>query len=767
MEKKNSSSCTFWELIREYQIIVPPLQRDYAQGRENIPEIEQIRNSLVNEMYEALHNDTSLVLNFIYGEKNEDRFIPIDGQQRLTTLFLLHWYIFARAGYADGIEKLKGFSYKTRLTSERFCENLCKYSIDFTAEKIRDEICGCFWLTGNFRKDPTVRSMLIMLDTIHSCFSGEDDFEALKDKLIGENCPISFLWLPMDKFQKTNDLYIKMNARGKQLTDFEIFKAKLQNSPLIKILLGPDATEQDRILYISRYNNQYAEFFYRFFQGDYDEAMLAFIKENVRDQYLSYASRCGVNQKDYRDEYQKIHNMNGSILIRYLEEGGKAFPLCDRSAEEIVNGINRATRLIEYFASMPDPLEFENTHEKEYYSEKTLFISNYQKETLADDVLRYATYAFFLRFGLPKTYEEKNAYCMWKRFAYNIVSNSAFKSHAEYVCEAFVFFQRLADQIPSCDELSVLKTIAEISESSVPTAIGAQAKEETIKALLMRDIEWRKNILDAENYFTDGQIGFLLESAKIGTNEWDIAKFKKYAALFKRFFEPDKKLKLSLSPVLFEQALLCMPDSSGNHTAHLQKQPNAVNSWGFLSQDYRGFLSNSGDGKKRQILRRLLDRLEDKDDAAQALKDIVSGINENDFRNADAWKLPFIRRDLFNAKLGKYRFSNYIYLSENRKTVLLLAGSTTRALSMELNTYLLWDQLKYKVPAARQVLFTSAAVKDPEGFPLRYIDTGTADIGYSHDLEDASAPYLYRTETGIEKLTLEEVIRKATSQSEK
>ena len=137
----------------------------------------------------------------------------------------------------------------------------------------------------------------------------------------------------MDNFQKTNDLYIKMNARGKLLSDFEIFKAKLQNSSIIKDILKPNATNQEIILYISKYNNQYAEFFYRLFQEGYNDAMLVFLKEMVRDSYLSYVSRCGVAQKEYRDEYQKIRGMNGRIFYRYLECGGKDFCTDSRKAD--------------------------------------------------------------------------------------------------------------------------------------------------------------------------------------------------------------------------------------------------------------------------------------------------------------------------------------------------------------------------------------------------------------------------------------------------
>ena len=45
-----------------------------------------------------------------------------------------------------------------------------------------------------------------LTNTIHCKLYEYADFETLKGKLITEECPISFLWLPMDNFQKTNDL---------------------------------------------------------------------------------------------------------------------------------------------------------------------------------------------------------------------------------------------------------------------------------------------------------------------------------------------------------------------------------------------------------------------------------------------------------------------------------------------------------------------------------------------------------------------------------
>lgn len=73
-------------------IEIPIIQRDYAQGRTS-KEVTRIRIRFLTSLYEALTNNSPIKLDFVYGEIKEKKLIPLDGQQRLTTLFLLHWYI--------------------------------------------------------------------------------------------------------------------------------------------------------------------------------------------------------------------------------------------------------------------------------------------------------------------------------------------------------------------------------------------------------------------------------------------------------------------------------------------------------------------------------------------------------------------------------------------------------------------------------------------------------------------------------------------------
>jgi hypothetical protein len=205
-------------------IEIPMVQRDFAQGRES-KDVLRIRNSFLNAIHSALVEDRPVKLDFIYGTITEGKLIPLDGQQRLTTLYLVHWYIAKHENRDPTVYSfLKEFKYRTRFSSQYFCESLVDCSPDFECEKLSEWITDQCWFMYSWEKDPTIRSMLVMLDAIHILFRNTSGiWEKLVDQL---NPPISFYFLPLEDMGLTDNLYIKMNSRGKPLTDFEHFKAE-------------------------------------------------------------------------------------------------------------------------------------------------------------------------------------------------------------------------------------------------------------------------------------------------------------------------------------------------------------------------------------------------------------------------------------------------------------------------------------------------------------------------------------------------------------
>lgn len=226
MAEEVTSLKTLQEFLGEanIKVVVPKIQRAYAQGREGA---KNIRSLFVDELFNALDTDTQIELSFVYGSKvtsenGVSRFELLDGQQRVTTLVLLHWFL-ACAAKREIPQYIKVFNYETRTTSEDFLTELSKNPIDISNEKPSDAIRDRQWYTPSFDKDNSVLGMLNMLDAIHERYQAAASKDALFDRL--DN--IKFYELDLDDFGLTEEIYVKMNARGLQLTPFENFKADL------------------------------------------------------------------------------------------------------------------------------------------------------------------------------------------------------------------------------------------------------------------------------------------------------------------------------------------------------------------------------------------------------------------------------------------------------------------------------------------------------------------------------------------------------------
>lgn len=211
-------------LLENYRVVIPLIQRDYAQGRKD-KRTTEVRKKLLQDINTALidTNVGPLDLNFIYGKSTNGKFIPLDGQQRLTTLFLV--YLFA---YRDNDECdfLGNFSYETRKSSTKFFESLVENRrIFFTKTKSPSEIITDEpWFADSWQLDPTVQGALKTLDDISDSFDyGFDYVSVLSDS---SNQKLVFNFLDIDKLGSEDELYIKLNSRGRPLTDFENFKAR-------------------------------------------------------------------------------------------------------------------------------------------------------------------------------------------------------------------------------------------------------------------------------------------------------------------------------------------------------------------------------------------------------------------------------------------------------------------------------------------------------------------------------------------------------------
>ncbi len=292
------------ELMNKYSINIPIIQRDYAQGREG-EHPQLVRKKLLCDIKNAVDKENEpLDIGFIYGRSSEEekvkKFYPADGQQRLTTLYLIHLVAF----YDDEDKDIllgSGFKYDARPTTRDFFKKLAKERKTIFEELqngdqggvdpekiIRDEP----WYFGSWNYDPSVKSALKVLNDIWKLWHEKEERERLKERLLDSvDPPIYFHFLPLDDIGREDDLYIKLNARGLPLTAFENFKSAF--------LARTEECSDDRLYdEISRkFDNAWSDFIWNIVKTDYDRAYISLFEIVLQN--------CGILESEVNKELSK------------------------------------------------------------------------------------------------------------------------------------------------------------------------------------------------------------------------------------------------------------------------------------------------------------------------------------------------------------------------------------------------------------------------------------------------------------------------------
>ena len=335
----------FEEVIDKYLIKIPIIQRDYAQGRKSTA-VKIIRDGFLESIQESLSQNKQLHLDFVYGSIKKGVFKPLDGQQRLTTIFLLYWYFGSKEN--KNIDFLTRFTYETRASSREFCKKIVNCTIDFENNNIASQIRDSSWFMPFWENDPTIQSMFTMINSIHKVFKNNEYYNRLNN--------ITFEFFELDEFGLDDDLYIKMNARGKPLTDFENFKANFE------LFLEKKDVELKEEFSI-KVDNDWANIFWEFRDDEYlidDSFMNYFYYITDMLYYKSYSSTLSNVEANSFDVIKKVYaNTDNvyflfnsldkmpailkcfdSIFSSYTYEAGKV-ALFDKSSnllEKVING---------------------------------------------------------------------------------------------------------------------------------------------------------------------------------------------------------------------------------------------------------------------------------------------------------------------------------------------------------------------------------------------------------------------------------------------
>lgn len=222
--------------LLDNKVEIPIIQRDFAQGRTD-EKTAKVRKDFLDVLFDTIlkkstNPEAYIELDFIYGSLKHQKvdeankvFLPIDGQQRLTTLWLMYWFVASKEVVTSEDKSfLSNFIYETRHSTSQFCRELIRFSPQFVDGNLSKEIKNQSWYFETWDYDPSIQAMLVMLDDIESRYNlmnHSNIWSIISD----QSCPFYFYKLDMKDVGLTDDLYIKMNSRGKALTEFEYFKA--------------------------------------------------------------------------------------------------------------------------------------------------------------------------------------------------------------------------------------------------------------------------------------------------------------------------------------------------------------------------------------------------------------------------------------------------------------------------------------------------------------------------------------------------------------
>ena len=245
----NNNSSYFKKLINDYIIYVPEFQRNYLQGDDSNESIKYKRDRLLNDIFDCIKSQSkSIDLGFIYGRVEQSYkgklFYPYDGQQRLTTLYFLYLLIYFKFNKYDEIDSIKKkLSYQTRISTNRFIESFLSWILD---SKEKDNIYNDFWnkdgkdlkgfimsqdwfMMNEWNYDVSIINMLSIIVEISRRIKENlgDKTEIVNFIDKDENNPFQFDFIYVDDISKSDDLYIKINARGKALSPFENLKSDI------------------------------------------------------------------------------------------------------------------------------------------------------------------------------------------------------------------------------------------------------------------------------------------------------------------------------------------------------------------------------------------------------------------------------------------------------------------------------------------------------------------------------------------------------------
>lgn len=437
-------------VLTKYRIEIPALQREYAQGRDN-DRAKAVRELFLSSFKKVLdHENEKLSLDFSFGKLSEKGYEPVDGQQRLTTLFLLYAY-FYRGMKEDVSGFLKNFSYEARSKAKDFLEELITKHTVVPNPSV-------------WHASPSAEGMAVTFKAIDDKFrtynkkDALDRLEKIKIMLVeDENLP--------------DDIFCKMNSRGRTLTASESFKAAM-------IRLKTEENKGDLQKFIEGFDNFYDRLFKnkRVSEGNPGKCIdyVEFTIMHIIKCYFAFIEKI------------KLGNKSDKIKIdKYVPSSDYEFIINPNNKKDIkLDDLLPLAYFFQYFATSEKNLDeaLQAILPKRHGKEKMQCAKLEQNKTAA----------LVLGFGCVSLGNEGEIK-RWMRVACNILDNSPdTEGRRQLLCK----LSKESSQI--CSYLSHNIQIKDLQ--------GSDKWDDELTATLQEEIDKAKEITNPNSYITEEEI---------------------------------------------------------------------------------------------------------------------------------------------------------------------------------------------------------------------------------------------------------------------
>lgn len=370
---------------KDNKIIIPDLQRDYCWGTTNDKEGRNLVERFIDNLMK--NKEKELNLGLLYGYEAPLGHIQLcDGQQRITTLFLLlgmlnkksndtfRRYLISEKEESDDWEPY--LQYSIRESSLYFLSDLTRIFFIENKNLSVSDIKMQPWYFKDYDLDPSIQSMIAAMEII-GCKIQNDDCENFGKSIVKK---LSFLYYDMGNRTKGEETFVVINTTGEPLSPTENLK------PLL--ISKQEKEKQDEC---AQKWETWEQFFWNN-RGENDTAdnglneffrWLMLLNLDVESKEFKQIQNTGTYKFDLNIKFDKIDEYFKVVSERLFNEKNAEFPKNIDWLSPDINGNSQVVRfrilpILEYIVRFPNATD-RDIKRVNFFFQNLALISNVTK----------------------------------------------------------------------------------------------------------------------------------------------------------------------------------------------------------------------------------------------------------------------------------------------------------------------------------------------------------------------------------------------------